>query len=446
MNHIATLLQTQDYQLNPPATEAEIAHSEKTLGTTLDPTWRAFLLSANGATQYDEDNLTAQWFSCAEISAIQADISAFLIKHFGNNWQQHSREEITDGLANTLLHPLWLPFYRNAIGQIYCLDHTQHPASVIEIFPDELDGDYHVIRVADSLEQWIELQQETQAGLNNENLLEFVEELMDEYGMLDKDGEFQSTPREYNLYDHIGLHIHSDEAFYALCEQLQHQPLSAYPCSMGTYYLYQESAEDGTLCLSVLVDTENHILNIFPYFIGNQPHIITAYHYLPIDNMPFSALCLAQWQNTSKTRPLFGFQIANAALQQETFPLSAPQSAQIHLSAFAQTIECYEDEEEFLTLEDGDIEALQANSFLPLTHSTTENNTTTPSANAIFCGEIQSITLRTNQLSEENFYHLLINTQSGNIDLLCHPDLLPQEAQIGNILKTSAHLIGHFMP
>lgn len=457
MNLILNALQDSDFQLHPPAEEASIRALEATLGCALQAQWREFLLTADGATQYIEDGeIHAQWLSCEDIIRMRAAIMDFLAQTFGENWQTHPLENAEDGIANTLLHPLWLPFYRNEVGT-FCLDHSQAAVPVIMLLhPDEDDEGYMPILAASHLNQWLDFMIENE-GLNNDNLLGMVEDLMDEYGILDESGEFVAPQAQYNAFDHIGFAIHSESDFAVLLETLQSQTLESIETPNGYYYCYRESDTAAGISLWVSVNQAQDFNSLEPHFFGDSRRRIHAHRYLNTQDNPFVGCCYAWAQAEAKQSaseadnpeglyPLL-FNLMGFDHIRETFPLDDNLNEiiefSVQLTAFPHRISLYADEKAFTAAERETPYAAQT--FIPIglmQQETQDNAEGKVLPTAYISGSIKAAALRENPLSGEVFYHLVIDSYGGAIDLLAHPDLFPQAPAVGNIVETEAWLNG----
>lgn len=460
MNPILSQLHTADYRLNPPAHEAAISACEAQFSTAFDPLWREFFLAANGAecSETDEDGNQWQetWLSLEAIADMRQALIHFLVEHFGEDWQQREIDEAANGsIANTLLHPLWLPFFHNHTGQIYCLDHSQSPACVISLYPDTEDGDYQVLRVADNLGQWLENYYTDPQGLDNHNVLGMVEELMDEYGLLDQQGEFQQAQREYNFYDNIGLTVHSDEDIQELLETLSDTAMQHTPTANGSYYRYYDSASG--IALWLCLNPDNQITEILPDFIGQSRNIVNAYAYQTEANNPLLGNCYAWAQENaaeaaknlaadSEEEGLypFLFSVMGFLHAQSILPLEQAATAELQLTAFARNITCYANEAEFEAAQAEQETQFATQSFIPTGLFTNEEHENSAPL-ALFCGEILQIKRQQNPLSGEYFVSLLVQTHGMQIDVVAHPDYFNQAPQNGGIVQIEALLQGRWI-
>ena len=131
----------------------------------------------------------------------------------------------------------------------------------------------------------------------------------------------------------------------------------------------------------------------------------------------------------------------------ETFPLDDSLNEiiefSVQLTAFPHRISLYADEQAFNAAERETPYAAQT--FIPIglmQQETQDNAEGKVLPTAYISGSIKAAALRENPLSGEVFYHLVIDSYGGAIDLLAHPDLFPQAPAVGNIVETEAWLNG----
>lgn len=428
MSELAAFVQSQGFSLNPPASPAAVAACEAALGCTLDARWREFLLAADGALLLDEDGETAaQWLGCQAI----ADSHAALLNSSGG------------------AQPLWLPFYRDPLG-ICCLDHGQPSLPVIRLpLPAAQDEAEGVQRLAEDWAQWL-ADNETDGGLDNDNLLNMVEDLMSEYGMLDAEGEFvQAQPPAFNDYDHLGFSLHTEADVGALLQDLQQAPLSALSAPQGSYYCYRDSRQENGLALWVAVTSEGAVSSLSPYFYGLSRRPVLAQRYFPDPDNPLNGLCYAwaqdadeaasQNESQDEAEGLYPFAFSLMAFDHLQARLPLPRILTLRLCAFPQRLSYYADEAAFDAAQAGREVPYAANAFIP-TGLYTEQEGDPPRPAAYFCGRISAVALCDNPLSGDEFYHLLIDTYGGSIDLLAHPDLFARQPRIGAIVEVEAWL------
>lgn len=123
-----------------------------------------------------------------------------------------------------------------------------------------------------------------------------------------------------------------------------------------------------------------------------------------------------------------------------------PALKDIQLTAFASNdFQMFADEKLYFDSQDSELKHA-AKSFVPVglfSFDESENidlNVVRPIGK--FAGEIKEFELRTNQLSGEKFYWLLVETLGGEVDVVVDPKFVPEEPKIGGIISGQFWLSG----
>jgi hypothetical protein len=124
-----------------------------------------------------------------------------------------------------------------------------------------------------------------------------------------------------------------------------------------------------------------------------------------------------------------------------------PKICDIQLTAFASNdFKIFADEEEFRADENWNQMAVK--SFIPSGLFLPDDEKTEiepPRPIGIFAGEIKEFELKTNKLSNENFYWFLVKTLGGEVDVVADAKLVPVEPQIGGIVNGQFWLSGKIL-
>ncbi len=123
--------------------------------------------------------------------------------------------------------------------------------------------------------------------------------------------------------------------------------------------------------------------------------------------------------------------------------LTLPMIHSIHLTAFAQQCNVFENDEDYKTRAARHGISLPAESFVAL--GLTDKNRQPlpePLATAMVNGHIQDLSLATNPFSKRQYWWLRIRTMGGELDVVADPELLPRGAKPGGILQCTAWLSG----
>lgn len=125
--------------------------------------------------------------------------------------------------------------------------------------------------------------------------------------------------------------------------------------------------------------------------------------------------------------------------------MNFPQVCEIQLTAFASNdFKIYESERNYYDAQDSDAKFasksfIRNGLFLPDDESTLIEP---PQPIGIFAGEIKEFELKTNELSNENFYWFLVETLGGEVDVVADIKLVPNEPNIGGIVSGQFWLSG----
>lgn len=123
-----------------------------------------------------------------------------------------------------------------------------------------------------------------------------------------------------------------------------------------------------------------------------------------------------------------------------------PAVADIQLTAFASNdFKIYDNEEDYYDSQESEPKFASI-FFIPsgLFDFEKENwdENAPPRPIASFAGRIKEFDLRTNQLSGQNFYWLLVETLGGETDVVADPKLVPSDPKIGGIVSGQFWLTG----
>lgn len=126
-----------------------------------------------------------------------------------------------------------------------------------------------------------------------------------------------------------------------------------------------------------------------------------------------------------------------------------PSLKDIQLTAFASNdFQMFADEKAYFDSQDSELK-YASKSFVPVglfSFDENENidlNVVRPIGK--FAGEIKEFELKTNRLSGENFYWLLVETLGGETDVVVDPKFVPEEPKIGGIVSGQFWLSGKIL-
>jgi hypothetical protein len=124
-----------------------------------------------------------------------------------------------------------------------------------------------------------------------------------------------------------------------------------------------------------------------------------------------------------------------------------PKLCEIQLTAFASNeFQIFESEEDYFNSQEGEPK-MASKSFIPsglFSPDGSEQNES-PRPFGIFAGEIKEFDLKTNELSGEKFYWLLVETLGGEVDVVADPKLIPNDPKNGGIISGQFWLSGRLI-
>ncbi len=122
-----------------------------------------------------------------------------------------------------------------------------------------------------------------------------------------------------------------------------------------------------------------------------------------------------------------------------------PRICEIQLTAFASNdFKIYADETDYQNAAKGETKSA-SKSFVPSGMFTPDENAEPidpPRPIGILTGEIKEYELKTNELSNEQFYWFLVEIPGGKVDVVADAKLVPNEPQIGGIINGQFWLSG----
>lgn len=234
----------------------------------------------------------------------------------------------------------------------------------------------------------------------------------------------------------------------AVNEMIMHVLEFAVPfkCERG-FYLKFSDASGAEIYLQGNFDQE--LIGFNPHFAGTSRQKVALTQKIARDSSELDGGFHA-WANLySTTEEISGeypfvFDAPDFLINEiENFPIVKD----IQLTAFASNdFQIFLDEEDFYDSQTSEAK-LATKSFIPSglfsPEQTDENiDLSVVRPIGIFTGEIKEFDRRTNQLSGQDFYRLLIETLGGEIDVVADPKLITEEPKIGGIVSGQFWLSG----
>lgn len=123
--------------------------------------------------------------------------------------------------------------------------------------------------------------------------------------------------------------------------------------------------------------------------------------------------------------------------------LQLPQVAEVQLAAFALSMTCFEELQQFYTATEANGDDLAALSFQAIgLHTDDGEDEEEPEALARISGKILEVAFVTNPHTGNAFHWLLVETLAGTIDVVCDPELLDCDPDVGGYILGDFWLSG----
>ncbi len=238
----------------------------------------------------------------------------------------------------------------------------------------------------------------------------------------------------------IGMNVASQDEYVELVNRVA-EDCEAYDSPYGQY-LRWSSRSGAELWLQL--DDNNELVGMAPHFSGES--VVRVKITGSIARPDDSALDGA-WHAWADPGGELGddgcypfvFDAPDAKLHDD---LDLPTLTAAQIVAFAHEVSVFATPEEF-SASQGEGRRFASRSFIPTgLFSSPEESNGPPLAHAIFTGQIVKSERRTNDLTEDAFYWVLVDTLGGVYDVVIDPALLDATPTIGGILSGSFWLSG----
>lgn len=248
-------------------------------------------------------------------------------------------------------------------------------------------------------------------------------------------------------FSSIGFAVQTEEEFQTLVRFCFDNGQNI-KCSNGAYYVFSDKlgAE-----LYGQLNKQNEVIGMNPHFNGKSKRkvCLTETYSRPESELDGAFHCWAdpEKENDPESGAYpFVFDVPNFKAIGE---INYPKDFEIQLSAFAQEIDVYDDEQAFSEKQnligDGDKDLKFASqSFIPSGLFNEEENSS-PQATGFFAGIIKAWKLLSNEKTKENFYWLLVETLGGEVDVVFDPKLINKEPKIGGVVQGVFWLSGKLL-
>lgn len=180
----------------------------------------------------------------------------------------------------------------------------------------------------------------------------------------------------------------------------------------------------------VQVDHDGDITGFTPHFSGAGAVPVTVTSLEMGDESPLDGRLFVE--GCTEPGPTFWVDLPDAALVREA-AAAVGSRLDLQVAAFAHGLRAYADVAAFEAAQAGEELRVSPEYFIPAGAFADS-----PTADALFAGEVLVAELRTNPVTGAPFHALLVRTLIGTVDLVCDPAGLKGEIAVGGLID------GHF--
>lgn len=249
-----------------------------------------------------------------------------------------------------------------------------------------------------------------------------------------------------NLSD-IGFPVSGDEDINEMIISVM-KDAQELPCPGGFYLRFSD--ESGAQ-MFLQGNKDQELIGFNPHFDGKSRRKVGLTQAIERDSSPLDGGFHA-WANPEnddfESSGEYPF-IFDAPDYRTVGHIDFPGVCEIQLTAFASNdFQIFESEEDYFASQESEVR-LSAKSFVPgglFSFGEDEDfdiNVVRPIA--MFTGEIKEFEIKTNSLTGEKFYHFLVETLGGEIDVVADIKLIPETPKIGGIVNGQFWLSGRLL-
>lgn len=248
-----------------------------------------------------------------------------------------------------------------------------------------------------------------------------------------------------NLSD-IGFPVRGEEDVNDLIQNIARY-VAEVPCLGGFYYRFTD--ESGAE-IYLQTNQGQEVIGFNPHFDGKSRRTVSLTKSIERDSSELDGGFHAWANPADENNPESGeypfvFDVPDF---RTIGRIKFPQKFEIQLTAFASNeFQLYESERHYLDSQNSEMK-FAAKSFVPSGLFSPDKNAVSsapPRPFGIFTGEIKEFELKTNSLTNEQFYWFLVETLGGEADIVADVKLIENEPQVGGILSGQFWLSGKVM-
>jgi hypothetical protein len=217
----------------------------------------------------------------------------------------------------------------------------------------------------------------------------------------------------------IGFNIDTEDEFAALIEK-SFETASQIEVPWG-FYIHFIDSSGAELWTQLNLDGE--FIGFHPHFHGNSRRVVSLTKEIEGEESELDGMFYA-WANPKEPNDPesgeypFVFNVPDIKVLNR---LEYPSIREIQLTAFSIDLEFYPNEDDYYGSQDEELQ-FAVESFMPI-GLFSEDEEETPEPYAVFSGVVQQSEVRTNQMTGEKFYWMLVDTLGGEVDVVASTDL-----------------------
>ncbi len=218
----------------------------------------------------------------------------------------------------------------------------------------------------------------------------------------------------------IGFTIDTEEEFVSLIEK-SFETASQIEVPWG-FYIHFIDSSGAELWTQLNLDGE--YIGFHPHFHGTSRRVVALTRQIEGEESELDGMFHA-WANPAElTEPESGdypfvFNVPDMKVLDE---MVYPQNVEIQLTAFATELEFYPNEDDYYGSQDEELQ-FAIESFMPIGLFEEDENGENPEPYAVFSGVVQQSEIRTNEMTGEEFYWMLVDTLGGEVDVVASKEL-----------------------
>ena len=218
----------------------------------------------------------------------------------------------------------------------------------------------------------------------------------------------------------IGFNIDTEDEFATLIEK-SFETASQIEVPWG-FYIHFIDSSGAELWTQLNLDGE--FIGFHPHFHGMSRRVVAITREIEGEDSELDGMFHAWANPTELTEPESGdypfvFNVPDMKVLDE---MDYPQNVEIQLTAFASDLEFYPNEDDYYGSQDEELQ-FAIESFMPIGLFDEDENGESPEPFAVFSGVVQQSEVRTNEMTGEEFYWMLVDTLGGEVDVVASTDL-----------------------